>query len=111
MNRLIFVASALALSFGLIFSVSVSVSPNVGQVYGQQNQTDNATSTQQGQQQQQNETEIGSGQEIVSATPPAGGVGQQEEGGQVGILGGLEKEQTSTETTNVTSNQSAGGSG
>ncbi len=118
---------ALVLSLGLVFSVLALV--DLGTLYGQQNQTSNQTggggamgnqTNQTGgggaaQQGQQNETGIGTAQEIESGTPPAGGVGQDQEGEELGIIGGLEKEQTSTETaTNMSSNQtgtSSGGSG
>lgn len=116
MNRTILVASALAVSFGLIFSVSVS--PNVGQVYGQQNQTGNATSTQQEQQGQQNQTTgIGSASEIENMT--AGNIPvlgnetdiQSQSKNDTSIMGGLQKEQLTTDT-NMTDNQTgAGGAG
>lgn len=111
MNRIILFASALTLSLTLLLSVSAGSSP----IYGQQNQTSNMTTNQtsggmgnqttqtgggglQQQEQQQNETGIGTAQEIESLTPPSGGVGQQQEGGQLGIVGGLEKQTAGNET-------------
>lgn len=111
MNRIILFASALTLSLTLLLSVSAGSSP----IYGQQNQTSNTTTNQtsggmgnqttqtgggglQQQEQQQNETGIGTAQEIESLTPPSGGVGQQQEGGQLGIVGGLEKQTAGNET-------------
>jgi hypothetical protein len=111
MNRIILFASALTLSLTLFLSVSAGSSP----IYGQQNQTSNTTTNQtsggmanqttqagggglQQQEQQQNETGIGTAQEIESLTPPSGGVGQQQEGGQLGIVGGFEKQTVGNET-------------
>lgn len=103
MNRIILFASTLILTLTLFLSVSASLTP----IHGQQNQTSNMITnqtsggmgnqtTQTGggmqQQQQQNETGIGTAQEIESLTPQRGGVGQQQEGGQLGIVGGLEKQ-------------------
>lgn len=110
MNQIILFASALTLSLTLLLSVSAGSSP----IYGQQNQTSNTTTNQtsggmgnqttqtggglQQQEQQQNETGIGTAQEIESLTPPRGGVGQQQEGGQLGIVEGLEKQTAGNET-------------
>jgi hypothetical protein len=114
MNRIILFASALTLSLTLLLSVSAGSSPIHGQ---QQNQTTNTSINQtagamgnqtnqtgggeggmQQQEQQQNETGIGTAQEIESLTPPRGGVGQQQEGGELGIVGGLEKQTAGNET-------------
>jgi len=76
-------------------------------MYGQQNQTSNMTGNQtsgvmSNQTNQncfnQNETGIGTAQEIELLTPPRGGLGQKQEGGQLGIIGELEQQTASSET-------------
>jgi hypothetical protein len=96
MNEILSVTYAFALSLALLLSVSTGTNL----IYGQQNQTSNMTSNQPSgaMSNQSNQTGIGTEQQIESLTPPSGGVGQQQEGGQLGIIGGLEKQTAGNET-------------
>jgi hypothetical protein len=118
MNRILSIASALVLSLGLLFSVSAALSLS----FAQQNQTSNMTSMQQqqqqqqpGQQQQQQQnqtTGIGTAGDIENLTagniPVLGNATDTKSQNDTSLIGGLQKEQTTTDI-NMTTNQTGGG--
>lgn len=105
MNGILSIASALVLSLGLLFSVSAALSLS----FAQQNQTSNMTSM---QQQQNQTTGIGTAGDIENLTagniPVLGNATDIKSQNDTSLIGGLQKEQTTTDT-NMTTNQTGGG--